>query len=427
MTATTVELRRYLQDQIASFKIPRRIVVQDQLPKGPTGKVLRRRLTESLTETTAAATVVGTPPSPKNTSLDSTLLTKLWERLLKIAPLSPDDNFFEKGGDSLLAVEMLTELEWLTGQTIPSSILFEAATARELALKLSEHGNIRVRSLIPMHSDGGQAPLFFFHGDYKGGYYAAELAVLLGSDQPLLIVAPHGIGDEPIPRSIEAMAADRLPLILGAQPKGPYRLCGNCLGGIVAFEVARMLVAAGNEVELVAMIDPPTINARRSVQLLFSIMGRALPAASPVVDRAKAWTWFKCATLQRVLNLPMTQRWAWVKEKAQNVFARRKDQTRTTPNVAGQSDTDQPEMGRVDVSLFRLFADERVSKYALAMSNYFPRPLDVRVIYFSTEYGVGTWRRLSPNIEVIKLPGNHYDYDLASLADRLSARLRAHA
>src|SRR5262249_10854858 len=48
MTTTPLELRRYLQEEVALFKVPRRIVVRDQLPKGKTGKVLRRRLTQSL-------------------------------------------------------------------------------------------------------------------------------------------------------------------------------------------------------------------------------------------------------------------------------------------------------------------------------------------------------------------------------------------
>ena len=62
----------------------------------------------------------------------------IWERLLKTSPLSLDDDFFEMGGDSLLAAEMLVELETLTSQKIPSSILFEATTIRQLAQKLSD-------------------------------------------------------------------------------------------------------------------------------------------------------------------------------------------------------------------------------------------------------------------------------------------------
>ena len=112
--------------------------------------------------------------------------------------------------------------------------------------------------------------LFIFTAISMGlGISRQALAKLLGSDQPLFVVAPHGTGDEHIPRSIEAMAADRLRLIKNAQPEGPYRLGGKCVGGIVAFEVARILIAAGERVEMVVMLDPPTINARESIQVLF--------------------------------------------------------------------------------------------------------------------------------------------------------------
>ena len=148
-------------------------------------------------------------------------------------------NFFEKGGNSLLAMEMLSELEWRTGLTIPSSILFEATTIRQLVQKLSDRQNLRPKYLIEMNSSGDRPPLIFFHGHFHGfGQSAMTLAKFLGPDQPLLVVAPHGTGDEPIPHSIEVMAADRLPLIVKAQPEGPYRLAGKCVGEIVAFEVA---------------------------------------------------------------------------------------------------------------------------------------------------------------------------------------------
>ena len=123
-----------------------------------------------------------------------------------------------------------------------------------------------------MNSSGTRPPLIYFHGNFHGtGHSAISLAKLLGADQPLFVVVPHGTEDEPIPRSIETMAADRLRLILDAQPEGPYRLGGKCLGGIVAFEVARMLIADGNEVEMVVMLDPPTINARNLYSRFFRL------------------------------------------------------------------------------------------------------------------------------------------------------------
>ena len=210
-------------------------------------------------------------------------LTSLWERLLKIAPLSVDDDFFEKGGDSLLAVNMLAELDEMMGEAIPASILLEASTIRQLAYRLSERSKSGPENLVRINPNGRQRPLVLFHGDYiwGGGPFSSGLTRDLGSEQPVLVVAPHG-GGEAFPQSIEAMAAERLPLILEAQPEGPYRLCGYCIGGIVAFEAARLLLAAGKEVDMVFMINSPTINARKSIQLLLAPITLARPLLGPL-------------------------------------------------------------------------------------------------------------------------------------------------
>ena len=70
--------------------------------------------------------------------------------------------------------------------------------------------------------------------------------------------------------------------------KGLIDCAATAFGGIVAFEVARLLVAAGKKVELVVMIDPPTVNANRSLQLLFATMRRARPLAGHIVESATA-------------------------------------------------------------------------------------------------------------------------------------------
>jgi acyl-CoA synthetase (AMP-forming)/AMP-acid ligase II/acyl carrier protein len=430
LMTTPVALRKYLQELVAPFKVPRRIVIRDQLPKGATGKVLRRRLTESWQEKAAAEGLV---PEllVENKSVDGKLInqmTELWERLLRIEPVSLDDDFFEKGGDSLLVMEMLAELEACTGLTIPSSILFEATTIRQLAQKLSDRGSLEPKYLIEMNSSGGQLPLIFFHGEFNTfGRYAISLAKLLGSDQPLFVVAPHGTGDEPIPSSIEAMAADRLPLIMKAQPEGPYRLGGKCLGGIVAFEVARMLVAAGKKVEIVVMLDPPTINARRSIQLLLSTMRRARPVAGPIVERAMAWMWYRCERLQKFWNYPWARRWAairrrWpaIKTEALNPTVGDRDHMRTAPIVVGR-----PSEPSIAVSPIGHFADARTTRYAAAMANYVPKPLAVRVIYFAVDYGVGAWRRISPDLDMIRSSGTHELIDFANVAEHLKPLLQA--
>jgi acyl-CoA synthetase (AMP-forming)/AMP-acid ligase II/thioesterase domain-containing protein/acyl carrier protein len=370
-TVSPEELRKYLRDQLASFKVPGKIFVRDKLPKGKTGKVIRRELSESL-----GSEIVVEKPNTSQSANESipasgTLvvqLIELWERLLQTKSLTPDDDFSEKGGDSLLAMEMLSEVERLTGQTIPTSILFEARTIRQLTQKLYSL-DIRPKPITVLNPDGRLVPLILFHGDYLGGgLYAARLAGLLGTDRPLAVIAPHDIEQEALPRSIEEIASDGLALVLKAQAKGPYRLCGYCLGGIFAFEVARLLMATGEKVEFVGMIDSPTVNARRLVQRPLLAMRCVRPMFGPIVDRAVARAWYISSQLDR----PLSNFKAWLKK------------------------------------IVRWRSDERSSS-VFAMSVYSPKPIAVPVIYFAAEYGARAWRRLCSDLSVIEMDADHFN------------------
>ena len=425
VVASPIEIRSFLQEQLALFKIPRRIILRGELPKGKTGKVLRRLLTASLAQEATTETQPAAPHSNENTTVDSALivrLTEIWERLLKASPIYPNDDFFENGGDSLLAMEMLAELELLTGRTLSSAILLEGPTIAQLGRKLSDGDHLRTKSLFRLNPNGSQAPLFFFHGDFiQIGYSAVMLARLLGSDQPLLVVDPHGMNHDFIPGSIEAMAADRLPLILEAQPEGPYRLCGYCLGGVVAFEVARALEAAGKTVEMVVMIDPPTVSAGRSVQLLLSTMKRAQPISGPVIEQAMVWIWHRCRELQKFWNAPWTGRWALIRGKALTVAENVWERVHTALIAADQPG--EPSRGELTFAESPL---ERRMRYAgIILSNYFPKPLAVPVLYFSVDYGGEAWRRISSDLEVIKSAGDHNNLDFVHIAGHLKARLQS--
>src|SRR5271168_2193510 len=184
-------------------------------------------------------------------------ILRIWSRLLETSDISIDDDFFDKGGDSLLATELMLELRKLTGKALPDSLLFESSTVRSLAQRLGEKEAPRPKAAVRVGAAAdGAAPLLFFHGDWtRGGFYVEHLARKLGPEISLIAVAPHGPGGEPIPPSIEDMAADRLPEILAAQPAGPYRLAGHCVGGIVALETARLMMRLNYQVETVVMID----------------------------------------------------------------------------------------------------------------------------------------------------------------------------
>jgi oxalate---CoA ligase len=421
--ADPAELRKFLQDQLASFKIPARISVHDQLPKGKTGKVLRRQIRTQTEHAASMATDEETMPASDDPTLNALIaqLKEIWERLLNIESISLDDEFSEKGGDSLLATEMLCEVEQLMGQTIPSNVLFESRTVRQLAQSLfKEH--IQTDTLVRLNSSGSQPPIFFLHGDYNGGFYSTRLAKLLGDDQPLFVIGPHDLGKEPLMLPVEQIAAYRLPMIRDAQPRGPYRLCGYCMGGLVAFEIARLLLDAGEEVEIVGMIDAPTVSARGYVQLVLSALRVVRPLAPKAIDRTLRSAWYKFSQLDRPLRIP-------------NIVDRLRPSSKDRLAKSAGSKA-YPNAKR---DLLSVIARSRIGQIAYvrihdwptsvdALTVYSPAKLRVPVVYYSAEYGASPWRRISPDIASISLQGDHHDAvrniaNLAIIANDLRERL----
>ncbi len=111
-------------------------------------------------------------------------------------------------------------------------------------------------SVVPIRENGDNPPLFCIHGGAGSVFMYAELARLLGDDQPLYGIQPRGLepGQEP-DRRVEDMAVTYLEDIRAVQPKGPYYLSGWSLGGLVAFEIARLLDQAGEKAALVVLFD----------------------------------------------------------------------------------------------------------------------------------------------------------------------------
>ena len=112
-------------------------------------------------------------------------------------------------------------------------------------------------SLVPVQTGGTKRPFFYLHVHWIGGaFYGFGLAKVLGSDQPLYVINPAKFDGLEVPPTIEAMAAACIKLMRSVQPEGPYLLGGFCAGGLLAYEVAQQLRAAGQAVALLAEIDP---------------------------------------------------------------------------------------------------------------------------------------------------------------------------
>jgi pimeloyl-ACP methyl ester carboxylesterase len=195
------------------------------------------------------------------------------------------------------------------------------------------------------------------------------------------------------------MALERLRLILDMQPDGPYRLCGYCNGGIVAIEVARLLLAAGKKVEVDIMVDTPGLNARRSTTMLLSsltLWGNELWAA-------RAW-WY-AAKLERFIRLSFSERWTGLIGKTKRLA---KLNVEGGNSRAPDFGSEQPKLGAVPTPFRYEYFGYFFYRYAVAFSRYAPKSLAVPIVHLSAEYSGRVWRRISPDVQVIESPGNHY-------------------
>ena len=180
-------------------------------------------------------------------------LAAIWERALDCETVGLDDDFFDLGGHSLLAVEVFDAIERSLGKDLPLATIFAAPTVRRLADAIREDGWKGARKpLVAVTPTGTRPPLFCVcAGDGNAAGYGA-LARRLGDDQPLFALQPRRA---PLHTSVDAAAAYYLRRIRAVHRDGPVLLAGRCLGGLVAYELARRLEAAGEPVGLVAVLD----------------------------------------------------------------------------------------------------------------------------------------------------------------------------
>jgi len=184
-------------------------------------------------------------------------LTQIWQEILGIDSIAPDQNYFDLGGDSSVAVQLFAQIEKVFGVKLPLATLFEAPTIEELARILGrDESPAGWSSLVAIQSSGSRPPFFCIHGAGGTVLIYRELAQRLGPDQPFYGLQSIGLDAscEPLTR-IEDMAAAYTKEIRRKQPRGPYYLGGYCMGGTVAYEVAQQLRAQGETVALLALFD----------------------------------------------------------------------------------------------------------------------------------------------------------------------------
>jgi phthiocerol/phenolphthiocerol synthesis type-I polyketide synthase E len=184
-------------------------------------------------------------------------LAAIWQRLLDIESIGPDQNFFDLGGDSSLAVRMFAEIEKIFQVNLPLATLYETPTIEELARVV--RGEVTPAGwspLVAIQPQGSRPPLFCFHGAGGNVLIYRDLSRHLGLDQPFYGLQAQGLdGSLPPLTTIEDMATLYVKEIRRVQAHGPYLLGGYCGGGAIAYEAAQQFQADGEPVALLGLFD----------------------------------------------------------------------------------------------------------------------------------------------------------------------------
>ena len=201
--------------------LPSVFVALDEFPINRNGKIDRASLPAPDHERTDMSDAYIKPRDPLEYQL-----VQIWEELFDIRPIGIRDNFFDLGGHSLLSVRMMDRIEQVIGKKLPLATLFSGATIENLAKVLLKQASESARSpLVEVQAGAAKKPFFYLHGDFNGGgLYCLSLARHLGSDQPFYALQPHGLDDQSIPETIEAMAEYHLKTLRNFQPEGPYHV-----------------------------------------------------------------------------------------------------------------------------------------------------------------------------------------------------------
>jgi acetoacetyl-CoA synthetase len=187
----------------------------------------------------------------------------IWEVVLGVRGLGEDDDFFALGGTSLQAVRVFTAIRERLGVELPLSALIEASTVAELAAVVEDPGK-HFDPLVLMRSGEGGPPLFLVHSLWGDVLGMRQIAVAMRSDVPVYGLRARGLQGEEPQGSVEEMAASYVKVIRELQPRGPYRVAGHSFGGLLAFEIARLLSEQGEEIEWLGMIDAELSTAAHS-------------------------------------------------------------------------------------------------------------------------------------------------------------------
>lgn len=287
-------LHGYLQSRLPGWLIPAAFMPIKEMPLTPNGKLDRRALAAASARELPAVALTVSPEKSVQGEREKEM-ARLWQRTLGVRQIGLSDDFFRLGGDSLLALRLMAEIERVFGTRLPLTSLFQAPTVSLLTRLLSGgapdplSGALRPAQvtesgrqenprdtleeqvltltppmasgdpsvlLVPIRPAGSQPPLFCVHHVHGTVFCYQSLVRYLSPDLPIYGLQGHGVDDMERPEAtLEEIAADCIAAARTVCPNGPFLVCGLSFGGVVALEMARQLQDQGLPVAFVGLLD----------------------------------------------------------------------------------------------------------------------------------------------------------------------------
>jgi amino acid adenylation domain-containing protein len=393
-------LRQFLAASLPAYMIPAAFTFFKSFPLTPNGKIDRAAL--------AATKPTQTPPeaAPALPTGDiERRLVAIWEDLLDTRPIGAHHNFFELGGHSLLIARLGNRIEQEFGKQLSMAEVFQTPTIQGMAALLRKTGLAPAEcKVFPIQPDGSR-PAFICLG---AGPFFLPLAQAIGHDRPFCGLDMESLRPNRLsaPYRLEEIAIHVKKAIREFQPRGPYFLGGWCLAGVLMYEAARQMLAEGDDVALLVMIDSPNRTYEERLTALGRVDARAQKFRFHLHEMGRTGA-RKIPDFLR-LQISIARLQAHVRQD-------QKEASRGVPVAAAGQDFDWA--------------------FQIASRNYDPPRYNGRVVMLQTtarpsgrHWDLGNrWRHLIERLEVIDVPAGHHQMfhepHVQVLAEQLKDRL----